>query len=149
MLKFTPFCVCPIVFLEPISRRGIPKSKLKAFLNLFIRTLKLQGKTVQISTPNSTGWKCPLLHTLCCCDRLKGCLIIVLVCISSLVRLKYFHIFIGHFNFLFSDSFDMPFAYFSREIFIIFLFISKMQKYLSKSLFLILELWCIEWQSEL
>lgn len=54
----------------------------------------------------------------------------------------------GHLYLFFSDSLDMPFAHSSSDIFIIFLLICKMQKYLSKSLFLILELWCIKWQLE-
>lgn len=56
---------------------------------------------------------------------------------------KFFRISIGHLYFFSSDCFNMPFIHFPSKSFI-FLFICKMQTYSSKSLFLILELWCIE-----
>lgn len=97
-------------------------------------TVQLQRKTIY--TPNSDGSKCSFFTSFSTVTGSNG--------ISLLFGLhfsicKFFYMYIGHFYFFFTDCFDMPFAHFSSEIFV-FLFICKMQKYLSKSLFLILEL---------
>lgn len=114
-----------------------PQADIPNRLKVVNATIQLQRKTIY--TPNSDGSKCSFFTSFSTVTGSNG--------ISLLFGLhfsicKFFYIYIGHFYFFFTDCFDMPFAHFSSEIFV-FLFICKMQKYLSKSLFLILELWCM------